>query len=82
MPDHSASLDWDTARDILIEGENLQVLKILKHSYASRVKLIYIEPPYNAGDTFVIRTTSPFLKVYMEATGQVDEQGNATTGKA
>ena len=52
VPDEEASLNWESARDVLIEGDNLQVLKLLKNGYSRQVKLIYIDPPYNTGDTF------------------------------
>src|SRR5665811_1469117 len=52
VPDEDASLHWPHARDILIEGDNLQVLKLLKNGYSRAVKLIYIDPPYNTGDSF------------------------------
>jgi len=47
------SVDWDTTQNLLIEGDNLEVLKLLYKSYAGRVKLIYIDPPYNTGKTFI-----------------------------
>jgi adenine-specific DNA-methyltransferase len=47
------SLDWDTTRNLMIEGDNLEVLKLLQKSYAGKVKLIYIDPPYNTGKDFV-----------------------------
>jgi adenine-specific DNA-methyltransferase len=51
-PDPKASVNWDDARDVLVEGDNLQVLKLLKNGYSGQAKLIYIDPPYNTGDTF------------------------------
>lgn len=47
------SVDWDTTRNLMIEGDNLEVLKLLQKSYAGKVKLIYIDPPYNTGKDFV-----------------------------
>ncbi|PZU43770.1 MAG: site-specific DNA-methyltransferase [Sphingomonas sp.] len=47
------SVDWDSTQNILIEGDNLEVLKLLRRSYAGKVKLIYIDPPYNTGNDFV-----------------------------
>ena len=44
---------WDTTRNLMIEGDNLEVLKLLQKSYAGKVKLIYIDPPYNTGKDFV-----------------------------
>lgn len=81
-PDPAASLNWDTARDVLIQGDNLQVLKLLKNGYAGKAKLIYVDPPYNTGDTFTYNDDfSVSEKEYLMATGQVDEQGQATTAK-
>lgn len=47
------SVDWDTTRNLMIEGDNLEVLKLLQKSYSGKVKLIYIDPPYNTGKDFV-----------------------------
>lgn len=82
VPDIDASLHWKDARDTLIEGDNLQVLKLLKNGYAGQVKLIYIDPPYNTGETFTYNDTFavPESK-YLHETGQVDEHGNATTSR-
>ena len=46
---------WDTTQNLMIEGDNLEVLKLLQKSYAGRVKLIYIDPPYNTGKDFVYK---------------------------
>lgn len=82
MPDEEASLHWPEARDVLIEGDNLQVLKLLKNGYSRAVKLIYIDPPYNTGDTFTYKDDfSVSERQYHEDTGQVDEQGNAMTSR-
>ncbi|WP_176158883.1 site-specific DNA-methyltransferase [Burkholderia multivorans] len=82
VPDAASSVNWETARDVLIEGDNLQVLKLLKNGYSGQVKLIYIDPPYNTGDSFTYNDDfSVPEKDYLVATGQVDEQGQATTSK-
>lgn len=82
VPDPGASVNWDEAGDVLIEGDNLQVLKLLKNGYTGAVKLIYIDPPYNTGDSFTYNDDfSVSEKEYLVATGQVDEQGQATTEK-
>jgi adenine-specific DNA-methyltransferase len=82
VPDQEASLNWDTARDVLIEGDNLQVLKLLKSGYSGAAKLIYIDPPYNTGDTFTYNDDYSIPESeYFRQTGQVDEQGNVTTSK-
>lgn len=81
-PDPDASVNWDEAGDVLIEGDNLQVLKLLKNGYAGAVKLIYIDPPYNTGDSFTYNDDfSVPEREYLIATGQADEQGQATTAK-
>jgi adenine-specific DNA-methyltransferase len=81
IPDVQASVRWDDARDVLIEGDNLQVLKLLKNGYTGAFKLIYIDPPYNTGDTFTYNDDFSVPEAeYLRATGQVDEQG-ATTSK-
>ncbi|MCV7528017.1 site-specific DNA-methyltransferase [Micrococcus luteus] len=82
VPDEDASLRWSDARDVLIEGDNLQVLKLLKNGYSRAVKLIYIDPPYNTGDTFTYNDDFAVPeRQYLEETGQVDDQGNATTSR-
>lgn len=82
VPDEDASLHWPDARDVLIEGDNLQVLKLLKNGYSRAVKLIYIDPPYNTGDTFTYNDDVAVPeRQYLEETGQVDDQGNATTSR-
>lgn len=82
IPDEDASLRWPEARDVLIEGDNLQVLKLLKNGYSRAVKLIYIDPPYNTGDTFTYNDDFAVPeRQYLEETGQVDDQGNATTSR-
>jgi adenine-specific DNA-methyltransferase len=82
VPDEDASRNWESARDVLIEGDNLQVLKLLKNGYSRAVKLVYIDPPYNTGDTFTYNDdfAAP-ERQYLQETGQVDEQGNATTSR-
>ena len=82
VPHPEASVNWDGAGDVLIEGDNLQVLKLLKNGYGGAVKLIYIDPPYNTGDSFTYNDDfSVSESEYLVATGQVDEQGQATTAK-
>jgi adenine-specific DNA-methyltransferase len=81
-PDDDASCHWPDARDVLIEGDNLQVLKLLKNGYSRAVKLIYIDPPYNTGDTFTYKDDFAVPeRQYLEETGQVDDKGNATTSR-
>jgi adenine-specific DNA-methyltransferase len=67
------SVDWDTTQNLMIEGDNLEVLKLLQKSYAGKVKLIYIDPPYNTGKDFVYRDDfKDNIKNYLELTGQVE----------
>lgn len=70
------SVDWDTTQNLMIEGDNLEVLKLLQKSYAGKVKLIYIDPPYNTGKDFVYPDDyRDNIKNYLELTGQVDGAG-------
>ncbi|MFC2031194.1 site-specific DNA-methyltransferase [Chloroflexota bacterium] len=65
------SLDWDTTQNLVIEGDNLEVLKLLQKSYAGKVKLIYIDPPYNTGKDFVYPDDyRDSIRNYRELTGQ------------
>jgi adenine-specific DNA-methyltransferase len=66
------SMDWDTTQNLMIEGDNLEVLKLMQKSYAGKVKLIYIDPPYNTGKDFVYPDNfQDNIKNYLELTGQV-----------
>lgn len=66
------SVDWDAAQNLMIEGDNLEVLKLLQKSYAGKVKLIYIDPPYNTGKDFVYPDNfRDSIGNYLELTGQV-----------
>jgi adenine-specific DNA-methyltransferase len=74
------SVDWDTTQNLMIEGDNLEVLKLLQKSYAGKVKLIYIDPPYNTGKDFVYPDNfQDNIKNYLELTGQTGEGGNKLT---
>lgn len=65
------SVDWDTTKNLMIEGDNLEVLKLLQKSYAGKVKLIYIDPPYNTGRDFVYPDDfRDGIANYLEVTGQ------------
>lgn len=67
------SVDWDTTQNLMIEGDNLEVLKLLQKSYAGKVKLIYIDPPYNTGKDFVYPDNfQDTIRNYLELTGQVE----------
>jgi adenine-specific DNA-methyltransferase len=71
------SVDWDTTGNLVIDGDNLEVLKLFQKSFAGKVKLIYIDPPYNTGKDFVYPDNfQDNIKNYLELTGQVDGNGN------
>ena len=71
------SVDWDNTQNLYIEGDNLEVLKLLQKSYLGQVKLIYIDPPYNTGNDFVYHDDFAQSQAeYDEASGAVDELGN------
>lgn len=70
------SVDWDTTQNLMIEGDNLEVLKLLRKSYAGKVKLIYIDPPYNTGKDFVYKDDfRDSIRNYQMLTGQIDSDG-------
>jgi len=74
------SLDWDTTQNLMIEGDNLEVLKLLQKSYAGKVKLIYIDPPYNTGKDFVYPDDfQDNIRNYLAVTGQTDAEGRKVT---
>ena len=80
VPALGEGIDEDTTGNIFIEGDNLEVLKLLQKSYAGRVKLIYIDPPYNTGNDFIYKDDfSEPTADYLKKTGQVDEDGNLLT---
>ncbi len=75
-PCKEESLDWDTTQNLYIEGDNLEVLKLLQKSYSGKIKMIYIDPPYNTGNDFVYKDNyKDNLKNYQEITGQIDSEG-------
>ncbi|MCW8175550.1 site-specific DNA-methyltransferase [Verminephrobacter aporrectodeae] len=74
------SVDWDSTQNLMIEGDNLEVLKLLQKSYAGKVKLIYIDPPYNTGKDFVYPDNfQDNIKNYLELTGQTEGGAKITT---
>ena len=80
-PDESK--DWETTQNLFIEGDNLEVLKLLQKSYAGKVKLIYIDPPYNTGKDFVYPDNfKDNIRNYKELTGQVDGEGRAISSNS
>src|SRR5665648_125153 len=75
-PCKEESKDWGITQNLYIEGDNLEVLKLLQKSYHSKVKMIYIDPPYNTGGDFVYPDDySDNIEHYKAITGQVDEEG-------
>ena len=76
IPEPGKSKDWDTTENLYIEGDNLDALKILKETYAGKVKLIYIDPPYNTGHDFVYDDDFAKTRVDYDAeSGDYDEDG-------
>lgn len=76
-PCKEESKDWDTTQNLYIEGDNLEVLKLLQKSYHNKIKMIYIDPPYNTGNDFVYKDDfKDNIDNYKKITGQVDEEGN------
>jgi adenine-specific DNA-methyltransferase len=70
------SVDWESTRNLLIEGDNLEVLKLLQRSYSGRVKLVYIDPPYNTGRDFVYPDDfQDSIRNYLKLTHQIDGNG-------
>ncbi|PZO63864.1 MAG: site-specific DNA-methyltransferase [Paracoccus denitrificans] len=83
LPCPQDSVDWDTTQNLMIEGDNLEVLKLLQKSYAGAVKLIYIDPPYNTGKDFVYPDDfRDSIKNYLAITGQVDDEGRKATSNS
>ena len=79
-PCKDESVDWDNTQNLMIEGDNLEVLKLLQKSYAGKVKLIYIDPPYNTGKDFVYPDNfQDNMKNYLEITGQTEDGTRLST---
>lgn len=80
MPDKQNSVNWDTTQNVFIEGDNLEVLKILQKHYFGEIKMIYIDPPYNTGNDFVYSDNyADSIGNYLEMTGQSDDRGKLST---
>ena len=76
LPAPQESVDFDTTENLIIEGDNLEVLKLLQRAYLGKVKMIYIDPPYNTGGDFIYPDNyTESLQTYLEYTGQVDAEG-------
>jgi adenine specific DNA methylase Mod len=79
-PDKEKSIDFDNTENIVIVGENLETLKLLLKPYFGKVKMIYIDPPYNTGKDFIYRDNfKEPVKDYLEKTGQIDSEGKKLT---
>lgn len=77
IPERDKSVDFDNTKNIYIEGDNLEALKILQNSYLNKIKCIYIDPPYNTGNDFIYKDN--FKKdsnQELEESGQIDDEGN------
>lgn len=82
-PDFENSKDWDSTKNVFIEGDNLEVLKILQKYFHAKVKMIYIDPPYNTGKDFVYPDNfKEGLDTYLEWTRQVNEEGQKVSTNA
>jgi len=76
-PVKEESVNWEDTDNLFVEGDNLEVLKLLQRGYHRKVKLIYIDPPYNTGKDFVYSDNyKDNLNNYLKQTGQLDKQGN------
>src|SRR3989339_2016846 len=76
-PAKDESVDFDKTQNLFIEGDNLEVLKVLQKSYQNKIKMIYIDPPYNTGKDFVYKDNfKDSIGNYEKITGQIDEEGN------
>ncbi|EMP1243987.1 TPA: site-specific DNA-methyltransferase [Escherichia coli] len=79
-PCKDESVDWHNTKNLMIEGDNLEVLKLLQKSYTGKVKLIYIDPPYNTGKDFVYPDNfQDNMKNYLEITGQTEDGARLST---
>lgn len=76
LPCPDESIDFENTENMIIEGDNLEVLKLLQKSYMGKIKMIYIDPPYNTGNDFIYPDNySESLQTYLQYTGQVDAEG-------
>jgi adenine-specific DNA-methyltransferase len=76
LPCREESVNFDGTGNLIIEGDNLEVLKLLQKSYLGKIKMIYIDPPYNTGNDFIYPDDyTESLQTYLEYTGQVDSEG-------
>ena len=81
-PDKESSKNWDSTENLYIEGDNLEVLKLLQKSYHNKIKMIYIDPPYNTGGDFVYKDDfKDSIKNYKEQTNQTLRANPETSGR-
>ncbi len=79
-PEPEKSKEWETTKNVFIEGDNLEVLKIMQKHYHGKIKMIYIDPPYNTGKDFIYKDNfSEGIGTYLEWTKQVNEIGQKTS---
>lgn len=77
------SVDWDSTQNLFIEGDNLQVLKLLQRSYANKLRMVIIDPPYNTGGEFIYPDRfQENIETYLKYTGQKDSDGFALTSNS
>ncbi len=75
-PDRSDSVNFESTNNVFIEGDNLEVLKLLQKSYFGKIKMVYIDPPYNTGQEFIYPDRyAESLEIYLAYTGQIDSEG-------
>lgn len=80
IPDKKESVNFDETENIFIEGDNLEILKLLQKSYFEKIKLIYVDPPYNTGKDFVYKDNfHNGIQAYLEQTGQIENGIKLTT---
>lgn len=78
--DKDKSKDWENTKNVYIEGDNLEALKLMQKAYGEKIKVIYIDPPYNTGHDFVYKDKfNDSYNNYLKETGQLDDEGNVTT---
>ena len=81
-PCREESVDFDTTQNLFIEGDNLEVLKLLQKSYYGKVKMIYIDPPYNTGNEFIYPDKyAESIETYISYAGLVDDEGKKFSTK-
>jgi adenine-specific DNA-methyltransferase len=76
LPNRDDSINFDSSENLFIEGDNLEVLKLLQKSYLNKIRIVYIDPPYNTGNDFIYPDNyTENLQTYLEYTGQIDSTG-------